>query len=202
MPCSKALHSLLFVARSPAFFKWLEIFYSVRFDPPDSSLVTTTHPQQLPRLQWKLPYIHQPRDPNTLSDYNNWRTTHTATHIHILFDEHRLKGSVTLNLKSITKCRDQRNHPRQQSLQHIIGEGRQLSVKMGAFTRMEPLRLRSEIHLDKAVPLDKSVTVTISVSTTSSCIALQWLTPATRPGKNPYLSEDKTKKAPLVMLMD
>jgi leukotriene-A4 hydrolase len=50
--------------------------------------------------------IHQPRDPNTLSNYNNWRTTHTATDFHLLFDEQRLKASATLDLKSITKWRD------------------------------------------------------------------------------------------------
>ena len=46
--------------------------------------------------------ISPPRDPNTLSNYNYWRTTHTTTNFHVLFDEQRLKGRVSLDLKSIT----------------------------------------------------------------------------------------------------
>src|SRR5947209_17751083 len=39
--------------------------------------------------------INSPRDPNTLSNYNNWHTTHTAADFHVLFDEQRLKGRIS-----------------------------------------------------------------------------------------------------------
>src|SRR3954471_19800314 len=48
--------------------------------------------------------IDSPRDPNTLSNYNNWRTTHTTASFHILFDEQRLQGNVSLDLKSLTEA--------------------------------------------------------------------------------------------------
>jgi leukotriene-A4 hydrolase len=42
--------------------------------------------------------IHQPRDPNTLSNYNAWRTKHTVANFDIDFDAKRLKGNVRLIL--------------------------------------------------------------------------------------------------------
>lgn len=47
--------------------------------------------------------IHQPRDPNTLSNYNAWRTKHTTANFEIDFDAKRLKGSVELHLERLAK---------------------------------------------------------------------------------------------------
>ena len=46
--------------------------------------------------------INTPRDPNTLSNYNNWTTTHTAVDLKIDFEKKLLHGSVKLSLKSLT----------------------------------------------------------------------------------------------------
>jgi aminopeptidase N len=46
--------------------------------------------------------INMPRDPNTLSNYNNWRTKHTIADLAIDFKQQRLTGTVTLQLESIT----------------------------------------------------------------------------------------------------
>jgi len=47
--------------------------------------------------------IHQPRDPNTLSNYNAWRTKHTTADFEIDFDTKRLKGVVHLTLEHLAK---------------------------------------------------------------------------------------------------
>lgn len=47
--------------------------------------------------------IHQPRDPNTLSNYNAWRTKHTTADFRIDFDTKRLKGVVHLTLERLAK---------------------------------------------------------------------------------------------------
>lgn len=46
--------------------------------------------------------IRTPRDPNTLSNYHNFVTTHTAAGFEIDFEKKILKGGVRLTLKSLT----------------------------------------------------------------------------------------------------
>ena len=46
--------------------------------------------------------MNAPRDPNTLSNYNNFVTTHTRADLEIDFDGEKIKGRVSLILKSIT----------------------------------------------------------------------------------------------------
>jgi len=43
--------------------------------------------------------IHQPRDPNTLSNYNAWRCEHVTANLEIDFKGQRVHGNVLLNLK-------------------------------------------------------------------------------------------------------
>lgn len=47
--------------------------------------------------------IHQPRDPNTLANYNAWRTKHTTADFEIDFEAKRLKGTVHLTLERLAK---------------------------------------------------------------------------------------------------
>ena len=46
--------------------------------------------------------INSPRDPNTLSNYNNFGTTHTKAVLAIEFDQKKVSGTVFLTLKSLT----------------------------------------------------------------------------------------------------
>ncbi len=46
--------------------------------------------------------IIMPRDPNTLSNYHNYVTRHTAVDFNIDFERRRLFGSATLTLESLT----------------------------------------------------------------------------------------------------
>jgi len=47
--------------------------------------------------------ITPPRDPNTLSNYNSWKTKHTIADLAIDFKKQRLTGAVTLQLESLTE---------------------------------------------------------------------------------------------------
>src|ERR1700742_4630779 len=47
--------------------------------------------------------IHQPRDPNTLSNYNAFKTKHTLAEFEVDFDAKRLKGHVELTLERLAK---------------------------------------------------------------------------------------------------
>lgn len=47
--------------------------------------------------------IHQPRDPNTLSNYNAWRTKHVTADLEIDFRGQRVWGSVTMRMERLAK---------------------------------------------------------------------------------------------------
>lgn len=48
--------------------------------------------------------IHQPRDPNTLSNYNAWRTKHTTANFAVDFEKKSLIGTVQLKLQKLSKA--------------------------------------------------------------------------------------------------
>ena len=132
--------------------------------------------------------INKPRDPNTLSNYNNWRTTHTSTTFDILFDEQKLTGNVTHKLKSITKA--ETKEIILDSSHVLIHEIKADSkpVKWEFAARHDPYGSAVHIKLDKGVELDKTIDLSIDVSTTPACTALQWLTPTqTSNKKHPYM---------------
>ncbi len=52
--------------------------------------------------------INTPRDPNTLSNYNNFVTTHVTACFDVDFQKKKLVGSVVLNLKSVTDAETDR----------------------------------------------------------------------------------------------
>ena len=131
--------------------------------------------------------INPPRDPNTLSNYNNWRTTHTTASFHVLFDEQRLTGSVSLDMQSITEAESS----------EIILDSSYLDISQvkvdgqvaqwHLLPRLEPYGAALKIQVEKAVH-GQQVRVSIDVATTKSCTALQWLTPAqTSSKKHPYM---------------
>jgi leukotriene-A4 hydrolase len=50
--------------------------------------------------------IHAPRDPNTLSNYNAWRTRHTLADLEVDFDAKNLTGTIHLELEKLSKGDD------------------------------------------------------------------------------------------------
>lgn len=132
--------------------------------------------------------IHTPRDPNTLSNYNNWWTTETAVSLEILFDEQILQGTVSHTLKSITNSETKEilldtSHVQ---INKVRIDGKQHKFEL--LSRLEPYGSPLKIHLDSGVENGKSLDVSIDFATTSSCTALQWLTPAQTSNKrHPYM---------------
>ena len=132
--------------------------------------------------------INVPRDPNTLSNYNNFRTTHTTVNFNILFETQQIAGNVVHTLKSTTNA-ESREIILDSSFLNIssvkIGTS---SAKWSLLPRFEPYGSALKIELEKGVPLDESVQVDIAIKTTAHCTALQWLTPAqTSNKKHPYM---------------
>ncbi|KAJ9199973.1 hypothetical protein DTO164E3_4430 [Paecilomyces variotii] len=132
--------------------------------------------------------INPPRDPNTLSNYNNWLSTHITANFDILFDQKKVAGNVVHQLKSRTNSESR----------EIIFDTSYLEIgdvkvdgepaKWELLPALGPYGNGLKIELAKGVELNKSVEVGISVKTTEKCTALQWLTPAqTSNGRHPYM---------------
>ena len=132
--------------------------------------------------------INMPRDPNTLSNYNNWRTKHTVAEFTIDFKKQRLTGSVELQLESTTD----------KESEEIILDTSFLDIsaisidgkKTSDWTvkdRFEPYGSPLSIKVP-AVAKGLSTYLKIEVSTTDKCTALQWFTPSqTSNKKYPYM---------------
>lgn len=141
-----------------------------------------------PTLRMASTIINPPRDPNTLSNYNNWLTTYSTAKFDVLFEEQKLRGHVAHKLKSITNAETKEiildtSHVDIKDV-HVDGS----SVKWELLPRMEPFGSALKISLDHGVPLNESLDLTILCQTTPSCTALQWMTPAqTSNKKHPYM---------------
>ncbi|KAK5654895.1 hypothetical protein OQA88_6933 [Cercophora sp. LCS_1] len=128
------------------------------------------------------------RDPNTLSNYDAWRTRHTIANLKVDFSEKCLKGSVILELESQTD----------KSSNEIVLDSSFVdvsSIKLNSAPSKWVIKDRdgangSPVHI--AVPEGAAkgdvVKLEIELATTDKCTALQWLTPA----------QTSNKKAPFM----
>lgn len=133
--------------------------------------------------------INSPRDPNTLSNYNNFITKHTTANFEIVFEKKRLSGNVLLKLLSISDSESN----------EILLDTSFLDVKSVTLRgeilsswkllpRFEPYGSALSIKFEKAAEKGQSLELDIQVDTTDKCTALQWLTPAqTSNRKHPYM---------------
>ncbi|KAL2824679.1 leukotriene A-4 hydrolase [Aspergillus cavernicola] len=132
--------------------------------------------------------INPPRDPNTLSNYNNWICTHTTANFEIFFEQKKLIGNVIHKLRSITNAETEEiildsNHVDIGEIQ-VAGS----PAKWELLPPLGPYGTALKIKLDQPVKLDEIIDVNISVQTTEKCTALQWLTLAqTSNKKHPYM---------------
>ncbi|KAI9743973.1 MAG: hypothetical protein M1818_002707 [Claussenomyces sp. TS43310] len=129
-----------------------------------------------------------PRDPNTLSNYNNWLTKHTKAELAIDFEAQKLSGNVTLQLESVTASESE-----EIVLDSSFLDIRDISVngvknkEWEIKDRFEPYGSPLSIKVPGGTPKNEVVTVKIGLSTTPKCTALQWLTPFQTRGKHPYM---------------
>lgn len=131
--------------------------------------------------------VNPPRDPNTLSNYNNFLTTHTTVNFSIDFEKKIIGGNVALTLKSITDA----------AANEILLDTSFLSVKdvtldgkspeWKLLPRFEPYGSALKITLEEGVQNGKSVQLEMTTETTKECTAIQWLTPAQTRSGHPYM---------------
>lgn len=105
--------------------------------------------------------VTNPRDPNTLSNYNNWRTTHITANFDILFDQKKLVGNVIHQFKSTTDAESR----------EIILDTSHLDIgavkvdgqpcKWELSSPLEPFGTPLRISLDKDVELNGTVEVDV-----------------------------------------
>ena len=112
--------------------------------------------------------INTPRDPNTLSNYNNWRILHTSTDFDILFNEQKLKGSVTHSLESITDGESDAifldsNHVR---IHSVKADGK--AAEWELLQRVEPYGTPLKVKLGRRLKLKEKIEVQIDLETTAS----------------------------------
>jgi leukotriene-A4 hydrolase len=132
--------------------------------------------------------IHPNRDPNTLSNYNAWKTQHTTANYEIDFDNKCLHGSVTLTLKKLAGERNIILDTSYLDVSAVTIAGKKVNWELAA-KRTEPYGSPLTISLsEEDVASASELSVNIEVSTTKDCTALQWMTPAqTSNKKQPYM---------------
>lgn len=105
--------------------------------------------------------INPPRDPNTLSNYNNWITTHITANFDILFDQKKLAGNVVHRLKSITAAQSQdiildTNHLK---IDDVKVDGK--TSRWDLLPALDPYGSALKIKLDQGVKLNETVEVDV-----------------------------------------
>ncbi|AEO63452.1 uncharacterized protein THITE_2108732 [Thermothielavioides terrestris NRRL 8126] len=128
------------------------------------------------------------RDPNTLSNYDQWRTKHTTANFTVDFNAKRLRGSVVLELESQTE----------KASNEIVLDSSHLdisSIRLNSAPSQWEVKARSGpngspvyISVPHGAAKGEVVKLEIELATTDRCTALQWLTPA----------QTSNKKAPFM----
>ncbi|APA11956.1 hypothetical protein SS1G_05513 [Sclerotinia sclerotiorum 1980 UF-70] len=130
-----------------------------------------------------------PRDPNTLSNYNNWRTKHTIADLAIDFKKQRVHGTVTLQLESITDKESEEIilDTSFVDVQKIAVDGSK-TEEWVLKERNEPYGSPLSVKIPGGAAKGTIIALDITISTTDKCTALQWLTPAQTSNKKfPYM---------------
>lgn len=106
--------------------------------------------------------VNPPRDPNTLSNYNNFITTKTTANLEIDFEKKYIKGNVVLQLTSITEA----------AAQEILLDSSHLNVKdvklnskvvkWELLPRFEPYGSILKLYLQAGISKGKKLEVSVS----------------------------------------
>ncbi|KAL9122610.1 MAG: hypothetical protein Q9187_000842 [Circinaria calcarea] len=109
----------------------------------------------------RIASITTPRDPNTLSNYHNFTTTHTVANFTIDFDHKRLDGNVILQLRSVTnaEARDILLDTSYLDIKEVKLDGS--SPKWELLPRLEPYGSALKISLEAGVEMERSVEIDV-----------------------------------------
>lgn len=132
--------------------------------------------------------IRVPRDPNTLSNYHNFVTRHTAASYDIDFEQRKLKGGVVLTLESLTdkESKEIVLDTSFLSISDVKVNGK--AAKWTVKDRMEPYGSPLTVTLEEGIANGEKVEVAVTLETTENCTALQWMTKEqTSNKKHPYM---------------
>lgn len=142
---------------------------------------------RLPRPRKMSTVMHPPRDPNTLSNYNNFLTTHTTVDFTIDFEKKVIGGNVALTLKSITNgaTKEILLDTSFLNIENVVLDGK--TPKWELLPRFEPYGSALKISLEDGIQNGKSVELEMTTETTKDCTAVQWLTPAQTRSEHPYM---------------
>jgi leukotriene-A4 hydrolase len=131
-----------------------------------------------------------PRDPNTLSNYNEWRTKHTVADFIVDFDHQKLDGYVQLQLESLTDAASKKI-VLDSSFVHVeavaVDEQPLSSSEWTLAPRSEPFGSPLTINLSQGRKKGDVLKLDMKIATTEKCTALQWLTPEQTGTENPYV---------------
>ena len=108
-------------------------------------------------------FVNSPRDPNTLSNYNNFVTTKTKVDLHIDFDARSIGGRVALGLKSITdaSAKEILLDSSFLNIKDVKFEGK--PVKWQVLPRFEPYGSALKIILENGIGNEQTCEVEVSV---------------------------------------
>lgn len=131
--------------------------------------------------------MHVPRDPNTLSNYNNFITTHTEANCVIEFEKKCVNTLLKLSLTSITEA----------ATREIILDTHYLEVHnvrvndqaahFELLSELVPYGCALKVLLEDPIPNGKAVNIEIECCTTKECTAIQFMTPAQAKSDHPYM---------------
>ena len=140
-----------------------------------------------PRIRKMASIVNPPRDPNTLSNYNNFLTTHTTVNFKIDFEKNIVGGKVVLSLQSITNAaaKEILLDTSFLNVKDVVLDGK--IPKWDLLPRFEPYGSALRISLEDGVQNGKSVQLEMTTETTEECTAIQWLTPAQTKSEHPYM---------------
>jgi leukotriene-A4 hydrolase len=106
--------------------------------------------------------INPPRDPNTLSNYNNWVSTHITANFDILFDQRKLAGNVVHRLQSITdaQSRDIILDANHLDIGAVKVDGKPSPWEL--LPPLEPYGTALKINLEQGVKLNETIEVEVT----------------------------------------
>lgn len=106
--------------------------------------------------------VNPPRDPNTLSNYNNFITTKTTANLEIDFEKKYISGTVVLELTSITEAASQEILLDSSHLNVKDVKLNSEAVKWELLPRFEPYGSILKLYLSDGIPKGKKSEVSVS----------------------------------------